>query len=179
MRFIVAFHICSCDDYWQWSFWFLYPMHIGVCMCVLYCKILIDLLSLLQKDPEPVLDIIINNVVSSFSVACHLDLHHLALHGNNVELRKENGVSIVYQAVWLHSVACIAPDWTFIADVLSASLLCYCVFRIYSDSGYSSIMSLNKPKPPFCHQHCVNIMLVWCWSTAGASPKCCLWSADS
>ncbi|MPC13191.1 TATA box-binding protein-like protein 1 [Portunus trituberculatus] len=44
------------------------------------------------KDPEPVLDIIINNVVSSFSVACHLDLHHLALHGNNVELRKENGV---------------------------------------------------------------------------------------
>lgn len=38
------------------------------------------------------MDIIINNVVSSFSVACHLDLHHLALNGQNVELRKENGV---------------------------------------------------------------------------------------
>ncbi|KAK3867603.1 hypothetical protein Pcinc_026958 [Petrolisthes cinctipes] len=45
-----------------------------------------------EIEPEPVVDIIINNVVSSFSVCSHLDLHHLALNGQNVELRRENGV---------------------------------------------------------------------------------------
>ena len=46
-----------------------------------------------QPEPEePVIDIVINNVVSSFSVSCHLDLKHIAQNGHNVEYRRENGV---------------------------------------------------------------------------------------
>lgn len=43
-----------------------------------------------QEPPE--LDIVINNVVCSFSVRCHLNLREIALHGSNVEYRRENGV---------------------------------------------------------------------------------------
>ncbi|XP_071515168.1 TATA box-binding protein-like 1 isoform X2 [Panulirus ornatus] len=43
-------------------------------------------------DVDPVIDIMINNVVCSFSVACHLDLRSIALTGNNVEFRRENGM---------------------------------------------------------------------------------------
>ncbi|XP_045467030.1 TATA box-binding protein-like 1 [Harmonia axyridis] len=41
-------------------------------------------------DPE--IDIIINNVVCSFSVKCHLNLREIALNGMNVEYRRENGM---------------------------------------------------------------------------------------
>ncbi|XP_034139941.1 uncharacterized protein LOC117590977 [Drosophila guanche] len=41
-------------------------------------------------DPE--LDIVINNVVCSFSVRCHLKLRDIALRGKNVEYRRENGM---------------------------------------------------------------------------------------
>lgn len=44
------------------------------------------------EDDEPVIDIVINNVVCSFSVSCHLDLRNIALNGNNVEFRRENGM---------------------------------------------------------------------------------------
>lgn len=44
------------------------------------------------EDEEPVIDIVINNVVCSFSVSCHLDLRNIALNGNNVEFRRENGM---------------------------------------------------------------------------------------
>lgn len=40
---------------------------------------------------EPEIDIMINNVVCSFSVRCHLNLREIALNGVNVEYRKENG----------------------------------------------------------------------------------------
>lgn len=40
---------------------------------------------------EPEIDIMINNVVCSFSVRCHLNLRAIALNGINVEYRKENG----------------------------------------------------------------------------------------
>ncbi|XP_027217808.1 uncharacterized protein [Penaeus vannamei] len=43
-------------------------------------------------DSAPVIDIMINNVVCSFSVACHIDLQHVARFGHNVEFRKENGM---------------------------------------------------------------------------------------
>lgn len=43
-----------------------------------------------QETPE--LDIVINNVVCSFSVRCHLNLREIALHGSNVEYRRENGM---------------------------------------------------------------------------------------
>ena len=46
-----------------------------------------------QQDPKPELDIVINNVVCSFNVRCHLNLRDIALRGINVEYRKENGVS--------------------------------------------------------------------------------------
>lgn len=41
---------------------------------------------------EPEIDIVINNVVCSFSVRCHLNLHEIALSGANVEYRKENNM---------------------------------------------------------------------------------------
>ncbi|XP_034471974.1 TATA-box-binding protein-like [Drosophila innubila] len=47
-----------------------------------------------DQDAEigPELDIVINNVVCSFSVKCHLNLRLIALNGSNVEYRRENGM---------------------------------------------------------------------------------------
>ncbi|KAB7506714.1 TATA box-binding-like protein 1 [Armadillidium nasatum] len=45
-----------------------------------------------EEEEEPVIDIMINNVVCSFSVGCHLNLRNIALTGKNVEFRKENGM---------------------------------------------------------------------------------------
>ncbi|EDW78214.2 uncharacterized protein Dwil_GK16294 [Drosophila willistoni] len=45
-----------------------------------------------ETEVEPELDIVINNVVCSFSVRCHLKLREIALHGANVEYRRENGM---------------------------------------------------------------------------------------
>ncbi|KAF7271356.1 hypothetical protein GWI33_015714 [Rhynchophorus ferrugineus] len=45
-----------------------------------------------QEEAEPEIDIVINNVVCSFSVRCHLNLREIALNGMNVEYRKENGM---------------------------------------------------------------------------------------
>ena len=46
------------------------------------------------QEEEPEVDIVINNVVCSFNVRCHLNLRVIATQGLNVEYRKENGVSI-------------------------------------------------------------------------------------
>lgn len=46
-----------------------------------------------SNEDTPVLDIVINNVVCSFNVRCHLNLRQIALNGTNVEYRRENGVS--------------------------------------------------------------------------------------
>ncbi|CAN8005004.1 unnamed protein product [Ixodes pacificus] len=43
-------------------------------------------------DSAPVIDIVINNVVCSFSVRCHLNLRQIALTATNVEYRRENGM---------------------------------------------------------------------------------------
>lgn len=45
-----------------------------------------------DAEPEPEIDIVINNVVCSFSVRCHLNLREIALNGRNVEFRRENGM---------------------------------------------------------------------------------------
>lgn len=45
-----------------------------------------------SHEEPPELDIVINNVVCSFSVRCHLNLREIALNGSNVEYRRENGV---------------------------------------------------------------------------------------
>uniref|UniRef100_T1JKA4 TATA box-binding protein-like 1 n=1 Tax=Strigamia maritima TaxID=126957 RepID=T1JKA4_STRMM len=44
-----------------------------------------------QEEPTQ-LDIVINNVVCSFSVRCHLNLREIALQANNVEFKRENGM---------------------------------------------------------------------------------------
>jgi len=44
-----------------------------------------------EEDQKEV-DIVINNVVCSFNVRCHLNLREIALKGLNVEYRKENGM---------------------------------------------------------------------------------------
>lgn len=46
-----------------------------------------------EAEP-PEIDIVINNVVCSFSVRCHLNLRQIALNGANVEYRRENGVCL-------------------------------------------------------------------------------------
>lgn len=45
-----------------------------------------------EADASPVIDIVINNVVCSFSVRCHLNLRQIALTASNVEYRRENGM---------------------------------------------------------------------------------------
>lgn len=49
-----------------------------------------------EQEPQPEIDILIRNVVCSFSVRCHLNLREIALNGSNVEYRRENGVSIIF-----------------------------------------------------------------------------------
>lgn len=45
-----------------------------------------------KSDDQPVIDIVINNVVCSFNVRCHLNLREIALNGTNVEYRRETGM---------------------------------------------------------------------------------------
>lgn len=45
-----------------------------------------------DEEETPEIDIMINNVVCSFSVKCHLNLRQIALNGINVEFRRENGM---------------------------------------------------------------------------------------
>ncbi|KAF0309585.1 TATA box-binding protein-like protein 1 [Amphibalanus amphitrite] len=45
-----------------------------------------------EAPVEEEVDITINNVVCSFSVRCHLDLRYIAMNGDNVEYRRENGM---------------------------------------------------------------------------------------
>ncbi|XP_030025111.2 TATA box-binding protein-like 1 [Manduca sexta] len=45
-----------------------------------------------DDEETPEIDIMINNVVCSFSVKCHLNLRQIALNGVNVEFRRENGM---------------------------------------------------------------------------------------
>ena len=45
-----------------------------------------------KEESQPEVDIVINNVVCSFSVRCHLNLKVIALNGSNVEYRRENGM---------------------------------------------------------------------------------------
>ncbi|KAI5634553.1 transcription factor TFIID (or TATA-binding protein, TBP) domain-containing protein [Phthorimaea operculella] len=45
-----------------------------------------------KEEDTPEIDIMINNVVCSFSVKCHLNLRQIALNGVNVEFRRENGM---------------------------------------------------------------------------------------
>lgn len=45
-----------------------------------------------EEEDTPEIDIMINNVVCSFSVKCHLNLRQIALKGVNVEFRRENGM---------------------------------------------------------------------------------------
>jgi len=45
-----------------------------------------------KDESQPEVDIVINNVVCSFSVRCHLNLKEIALNGSNVEYRRENGM---------------------------------------------------------------------------------------
>ena len=45
-----------------------------------------------KEEDQKEVDIVINNVVCSFNVRCHLNLRQIALNGLNVEYRKENGM---------------------------------------------------------------------------------------
>jgi hypothetical protein len=45
-----------------------------------------------EEAEEPEIDIVINNVVCAFNVRCTLALKEIALHGANVEYKRENGM---------------------------------------------------------------------------------------
>ncbi|CAG2103246.1 unnamed protein product [Medioppia subpectinata] len=47
------------------------------------------------EEPEPEVDITINNVVASFSVKCHLNLRQIACKGSNVEYRREQSMILM------------------------------------------------------------------------------------
>ena len=60
------------------------------------------------KDESPEVDIVINNVVCSFSVRCHLNLKEIALNGSNVEYRRENGmVTMKLRLVLINVIICL------------------------------------------------------------------------
>jgi TATA-box binding protein (TBP) (component of TFIID and TFIIIB) len=46
-----------------------------------------------ETNEEPEVDITISNVVSNFSVKCHLNLRQIANNGSNVVYRREQSVS--------------------------------------------------------------------------------------
>lgn len=46
-----------------------------------------------DDDDSPVIDIIINNVVSTFNTRCYLNLKKIAMEGVHVEYKREHGVS--------------------------------------------------------------------------------------
>ena len=46
-------------------------------------------------EEEPEVDIVINNVVSSFNTRCHLNLKRVATEGMNVIYKRDQGVSIL------------------------------------------------------------------------------------
>ena len=54
----------------------------------------------IKDESQPEVDIVINNVVCSFSVRCHLNLKEIAMHGSNVEYRRENGM-VTMKLRWL------------------------------------------------------------------------------
>ena len=52
-----------------------------------------------ETDNEaPCIDIIINNVVCTFSTRCHLNLRTVAMEGVNVEYKREQGVCYTYSS---------------------------------------------------------------------------------
>nr|CAG4644271.1 EOG090X0CO7 [Lepidurus arcticus] len=61
-----------------------------------------------EAEPEPVIDITINNVVCSFSVKCHLNLRQIAQAGANAEFRRENGMVTMK----LRKPNCTASIWS-------------------------------------------------------------------
>ena len=58
------------------------------------------------EEESPTINIAINNVVSSFSTRCHLNLRKIAMESMNVEFRKENGVRENAKAVFKISNCC-------------------------------------------------------------------------
>lgn len=66
-----------------------------------------------QTEDDPEIDIVINNVVCSFSVRCHLNLREIALNGSNVVYKRENGVKLLFL---LPSAYCENINWYFYID---------------------------------------------------------------
>ena len=83
-------------------------------------------------EEEQEVDITINNVVCSFSVRCHLDLRYIAMNADNVEYRRENGVSVPRAVLlqsprWLESVP---GEWRGSSERLGWRL-----FEVAADRG--------------------------------------------
>ena len=53
-----------------------------------------------EEGSRPEVDIIINNVVCSFSVRRVLNLHQIALQASNVEYKKSNGIGSEYTTIY-------------------------------------------------------------------------------
>ncbi|KAJ8305309.1 hypothetical protein KUTeg_015854 [Tegillarca granosa] len=55
-----------------------------------------------EQHNDDVIDIVINNVVSTFSTRCHLNLRRIAMEGIHVEFKRENGLRRPYTtaSIW-------------------------------------------------------------------------------
>lgn len=90
-----------------------------------------------ETEPEPEIDIVINNVVCSFSVRCHLNLREIALNGRNVEFRRENGMVTMklrrpYTTASIWSSGRITCTGATSEDQVSVHILFFCSFFIFS-----------------------------------------------
>lgn len=75
-----------------------------------------------EQEPRE-LDIVINNVVCSFSVRCHLNLREIALNGSNVEYRRENGVCLkTALALCNETYLCNTFDGVLVSNILLCSI---------------------------------------------------------
>lgn len=113
-----------------------------------------------EIEPEPEIDIVINNVVCSFSVRCHLNLREIALNGRNVEFRRENGMVTMK----LRRPYTTASIWS------SGRITC-------TGATSEDQVSISRPSEYFCFLHFVFLIgrhIHMCLGENWCSPLCTL-----
>ena len=92
----------------------------------------------IAEEEAPCIDIIINNVVCSFSTRCYLNLKKIATEGVHVEYRRENGVSLITKKqkkndIFGNETSLKTFSYkTIIMDLSEEQLKYYCTFLSFS-----------------------------------------------
>ncbi len=71
------------------------------CIRIAFANVGNTVLSALQNNK---IEIFVNNIVSSYSTRCHLNLRRIAMEGMHVEFKKENNVSVVRICLFVDSI---------------------------------------------------------------------------